>query len=307
MTANSSLEKSVPWWVRARAPWKGDLFDRTVLATGSPEEERIQTLRQAVLARYRGGKRRLSVAKALISTRSYQETEGLHPALRRAIAMDRVFREISIALLPGQLLMGTSSSGPHRVDFYGEFLRPSPQSLIQGAEAPSPLEGAEKKYVIEPEDRQLFERQIWPYWGTRSKAAHIINEMQRQYPEAWMYLRFSDCCEMWPGGALYHTIQDYASILRRGLLAIMEEIKSCIAGLDAGSPTGMSDYDRRNQYEAMLIVADGLLAYARRNAELADSLASEEPNPRRTVELREMARICRKVPAYPAESWWEAL
>jgi formate C-acetyltransferase len=50
-----------------------------------------------------------------------------------------------------------------------------------------------------------------------------------------------------------------------------------------------------------------MIEYAQRNAELADTLAQGESDPARSAELREMARVCRKVPAEPAESWWEAL
>ncbi|MBM3302208.1 MAG: pyruvate formate lyase family protein, partial [Deltaproteobacteria bacterium] len=62
-----------------------------------------------------------------------------------------------------------------------------------------------------------------------------------------------------------------------------------------------------NQYKAMIMVADGLIGYADRCAIKAEELAVEERNPDRAEELKEMARICRRVPAEPAESWWEAL
>ena len=57
----------------------------------------------------------------------------------------------------------------------------------------------------------------------------------------------------------------------------------------------------------MIIAADGMMLYASRNADHAENLAKVESDPTRAEELLEMARICRKVPAYPAETWWEAL
>ncbi len=57
----------------------------------------------------------------------------------------------------------------------------------------------------------------------------------------------------------------------------------------------------------MLITADAINIYANRCADLAEEMATKETDTSRKSELVEMARICRKVPENPAESWWEAL
>ncbi|MBI2941400.1 MAG: hypothetical protein HYY04_13280 [Chloroflexi bacterium] len=298
-----------PWWVRTGAPWTGEIFRRMILEPDDPEEMRVQAIRAGMLPRFRDGRRRLSMAKARIVTRSYQETEGMHPAIRRALAMQRVFREVPLDLVPGQLLMGTASSGPHLVDLSPEFLRIQRRSLLEGGEIASPLEGAEQRYIVAPEDRQLFEEGIWPYWRTRARFAYVVEEVRRHYPEVWQFVLHGDCFEaqILLGGALHHTIQDYASILAKGLRGIQAEIRGHRAELSFTRPTGLAEFERRDQYEAMLIAADGMIAYAERNADLAERLAAAEPDPERAAELRELARVCRKVPAEPAESWWEAL
>ena len=115
--------KIVPWWIRNKAPWSGEIFSNMILQPGDAEEQRIQAIRASMLPHYKGGKRRLSVEQALIITRSYQETEGLHPAIRRAKAMSLVFQNIPIAVLPQQLFMGAASSGPHIVDLPAQFAK----------------------------------------------------------------------------------------------------------------------------------------------------------------------------------------
>ena len=307
--ATLTTERPAPWWVRNKAPWHGDIFQHVALGPDDPGEQRVQAIREATLLRYRDGRRRLSMAKALLVTRAFQESEGQHPALRRALAMQRVFREIPIALTPGQLLMGTASSGPHIVDVSPEFVRVPTAALVSSDETYSPLDGLSNNYILEPEDREVFEREIWPYWRRHGRAAYVIEELRRHYPDAWHFLLYGDCYEgqLLIGGALHHTVQDYASVLAKGLEGIKAEIRGHIAGLDPLSPGDMGTFERRNLYEAMLLAADGMIEYARRNAELAEQLAAAEPDPQRRAELLEMARICRKVPAQPAESWWEAL
>ncbi len=307
--ASLEMTQTPPWWQRSKAPWYGQFFDEMLLRPEDPREMRIQAIREGMLPRYESGKRKLSIAQALSVTRSYRETEGLHPALRRALAMKRVFTELPVALLPGQLLMGGASSGPHIVDFNPEFLPLNPQEWQPAGSVARGLQGTEQFYVFDPEDQQIFQQEIWPYWRDHARANYFFNELSQNYPQAWAYMNEAGCARYSPliAGGLAHSLQDYRSILRKGLLGIMQEIREHIADLSPANPDSLDAFERRNIYEAMLIVADGLITYANRNADLADSLAESEPDPARAAELRRMAAICRKVPAYPAESWWEAL
>ena len=279
---NFDTEKITPWWQRSKAPWYGEFFEDMLLQPEDPREKRIQAIRDGMLPHYQDGKRKLSVAQALSITRSYKETEGLHPALRRALAMQRVFEEIPISLLPGQLLMGGASSGPHIVDFTPEYIPLTTQEWQQGVFVTKALHGADQRYVFTPEDQQVYEQEIWPYWRTHAREIYFFNELYRHYPQAWAFMHEADCARYSPliGGGLAHSLQDYLSILKVGLLGIKQEIQGHIAEpLSPADPPGMEAFERRNIYEAMLIVADGLITYANRNADLAESLADEETDP----------------------------
>ena len=65
--------------------------------------------------------------------------------------------------------------------------------------------------------------------------------------------------------------------------------------------------EKRNFWEGVVIVFEAWVRFAHRYADLCDTLAGEEKDDIRAAELREMARICRKVPEYPAETFREAL
>jgi formate C-acetyltransferase len=299
---------SIPWWEKSSVLWDGNFFQNMILPPHCPAERRIQDIRAAMLPHYQDGKRRLSIQKALIVTHSYQNSEGLHPALRRAQAMLDTFRNIPLGLLDGQLIMGSSSSGPHEVDFNPFFLPFDAASWDQG-ELKNPFEGAEKVFLIQPDDLMAINELILPYWKTHAREIAMFHELKQYNPEAWHHMLYGQTyrASTLVGGGLCHTIQDYISILKRGLLAIMQDIRNSISHLDAENPAGTSTFDRRNQYEAMLLAAQGMIDYAGRNAAYAESLAKTENNVDRQKELLQMAAICRKVPAYPAETWWEAL
>ena len=72
--------------------------------------------------------------------------------------------------------------------------------------------------------------------------------------------------------------------------------------LDATPP---ANTDRRAFYEAAIISLRAAIRYAERHAELAESLAAQDPA--HAEELLEVARICRKVPAQPAATFREAV
>ena len=57
----------------------------------------------------------------------------------------------------------------------------------------------------------------------------------------------------------------------------------------------------------MSLSLDGVVSVANRYADLCIKEISKIDDPQRKKELLEIARICRKVPEYPAESYHEAL
>lgn len=301
MSQVNSMQTLAGWWVDRKMPWHGELFDQMILDITDVQEQRIQKIRKQMLLRYENGKRRLSFHWATSVTRSYMETDGYHPAIRRALSIKRGLKEIPLGLVEGQLLMGGASCGPHYVDFNPHF--PALDFPKEGS-----CEELDRIYVYDEEELKVFQSEVLPYWTNKGRMDYLEKEMQCNYPEAWDFLVNGQCYIPTVGGPLAHTIQDYRSVLRKGIYRLIEEIQMEMNALDiADDPDFNKTLNRRSQYRAMMIVAEAIIAYADRNADYADSLAEKEVDEKRKSELLEMARICRKVPRYPAESWWEAL
>jgi len=101
-----------------------------------------------------------------------------------------------------------------------------------------------------------------------------------------------------------HTAINNEKVLRSGLLGIRDEVQQRLAALD---PLAAESVDARIFLEACRVALDGALRFAERHAELAAEMAQQQSDPQRAAELREIARVCRKVPAHPAETFHEAL
>lgn len=64
---------------------------------------------------------------------------------------------------------------------------------------------------------------------------------------------------------------------------------------------------KREFYQAVEIVADGITEFAGNYSKKCAQLAEAESHPERKAELLELAKILSRVPAEPAETFWEAL
>lgn len=100
-----------------------------------------------------------------------------------------------------------------------------------------------------------------------------------------------------------HYVPDYARILHLGMKGIREEAQARLKSLG-----NLQTEDRRRHFlEAVLLTMDALGKLARRYMTLAEDLARGEKNELRQEELKEIARILRKVPEQPAKTFREAV
>lgn len=108
-----------------------------------------------------------------------------------------------------------------------------------------------------------------------------------------------------------HNCPDHQRVLSRGLSGIIDHCQERLAFLQIDTEHPLGDCEGLDKkiafYRAVVICCKAVTAYARAFAKLAADQAAEESNPARKAELREVARICRKVPNHPAETLHEAL
>ena len=268
MLTVATWKPATPWWERAKAPWQGRIFDHAVLRPDDPGEERIQRLRAEMLSSPTGRRTvRVCMNRARLVTESYRRTEGEHPAIRRAKALYRVFAHIPIPLADEQLLVGSPASVIGGTEIEPEFSDWAEPVVLDG-ETMTDFEAAVRaisRYSISAEDLQVFKEEILPYWRERGRGNMARRELTQNHPEAYYFFEHGQTFLWRLNSALYHTIQDYRSVLERGMEGLKAEIRGYIANLDASRPRTLEEYDHRNLYEAMLIAAEGLILYSRRH------------------------------------------
>jgi pyruvate-formate lyase len=105
-------------------------------------------------------------------------------------------------------------------------------------------------------------------------------------------------------GQTGHAQLDLHSLLSRGARGSQEDIRRRAAGLDPSKPL---DQRKLRFYEAAIEALEGLCEWAAAYAAEAERQAGACPDPRRKAELLRIADVCRRVPAYPARTFHEAL
>ncbi|MDD4311829.1 MAG: glycyl radical protein, partial [Eubacteriales bacterium] len=156
------------------------------------------------------------------------------------------------------------------------------------------------RFTITEENKQIL-RDIYPYWKGRTlqdKGYAAFPERARLFYDLGIIKTEGNITS---GDA--HIAVDYGRILREGLAGYRARTLEQQEKLELSN---FEDLKKSYFYRSILIVLDAVEAFALRYAALAEEQA-KTASPERAKELLELARICRKVPMQPAESFHEAL
>ncbi len=130
----------------------------------------------------------------------------------------------------------------------------------------------------------------------KNEAKARNKEMKKWFKEAARLARLGvGTASAAPG----HLIPNYAKVLRMGMRGIVEEYEEI--------KRRKTSKEHREFIDALILSLRTARDLSLRYAAKAEELAESESNSKRKSELLEIARICRKVPWEPAETFWEAL
>lgn len=238
----------------------------------------------------------ICVERAQLITESYKETEDLPMHLRRAKAFEKILNGMTVFIQDDELVVGNQCTKPRSAPVYPEF-------SCKWLEAE--LDRLEKRtgdVFLISEDKKTVLRELFPYWDKKTSNELATSLMTPDALEAQGAGVFTVGNYYFNG--VGHISVDYAKVLTRGLNGIIADAKAEHKKTDLTNP---DDLKKMHFLDAVIISNEAVIAFARRFAVEAERLAASEKNEQRKAELLEIARICRKVPGQPAESFWEAV
>lgn len=272
--------------------------------------ERVRRMKESL----RISKYPLCVEQFRLANESLEKTAGEPMLLRRAKLHAHVLDHITIFIEEGDLLCGSGASKPFGLEMqyeYGVWTKDEVESLKS------------EIYTISPEDEEELYRLNERFAGN-SLNHNLVETMGKSLGEddrLWPFMKSGLVLPPWkdrtggsgggfamsgyglgPGFSL--VCVDYEKILTGGAKAIIEEAKECLNHLRYYEADSI---EKRNYWEGIIIVFEAWVRFANRYADLAEKMAEKETREERKKELLEMAKICRRVPYYPAENFREAL
>ncbi|SKA70293.1 (2S)-3-sulfopropanediol dehydratase [Desulfobaculum bizertense] len=285
----------------------------------SPHEQRIQDRIAGKEDRFRKNHERvfeiletienqrpiIDIERAKYFTESMRQTEGEMLVLRWAKALKNVAENITVYIDDKQLIAGRGGcQGRYGVlypELDGDFLGQAIEQLPKREKSP---------FSISEEDARVVVEEIAPYWV--GKTYH--EDLNIHLPADTHKLTYDD-----PDGLMSRFIvnetssfrsslqwvHDYEKVLKRGFGGLKKEAEEKLAALDPCSP--VDNTEKKPFLEAIVIVCEAIITWAKRHSVLAAEMAENESDPVRKKELETISEICARVPEHPARTFHEAV
>ena len=236
---------------------------------------------QRMLEGFRDEPIRLNIDRARLLTESMKGTEGQPMVLRWGKALAHILTHHPIHIEDEELLVGSAGSPGRYAVVYCELVGPGrfythPHELVPSKPG-DPI-------VITEQDVAALKGDILPYWERNAYHTATMNAL----PEETRRLmeRIFVVTPTAAGRSMLAWAHDYGKVLERGIGSIRREALERLEALD---PFDTQAYVEQQPFlEAIRLVCDAMIAFAHRYAELARSMAADEPREERRRELLEI-------------------
>jgi pyruvate formate-lyase/glycerol dehydratase family glycyl radical enzyme len=260
------------------------------MATGYTE--RIAHLRDEVLS----SQSTICIERAQCYTEIYQAHRDKPIAIRRALALDKTLREMTVFIEDGALIVGNQSSQLRAAPIFPEYAVEWIQNEIDEFEK----RPGDRFFPSAEVKRELLE--ICSFWAgatTLDKGRALMSPTLRSIHKANIIRAEGNLTS---GDA--HIAVDDRRILNEGLGAYQDRVRDALDVCDISRRDGLK---RRVFYEALLISLKALEAFIGRFAALAGEMATHEDAPGRKAELSTIGQNCSRIKHAQPQSFYQAL
>ncbi|MGI6424238.1 MAG: pyruvate formate lyase family protein [Tepidanaerobacteraceae bacterium] len=252
----------------------------------------------------------IGIEKFKIVMDTVKETTGDPVILTRAKIIANVMDRMPIFIQDDELIVGNGASMPCGLEIdpdYGIWEEDEIQALIDDG------------FEVKPEDAQQLKE-----LNERHRPVTLVDSMNhviKGNERLMAFMRSGMILPPWRekaagggggyamsglglGPGLHLLCIDYEIPIKKGLKKVIEECKESLRNLRFFKS---DSYERSVTLQSMIIALEAIIRLADRFSALATEMASKEKDPQRKKELEEIAEICKRVPAYPARNFKEAL
>jgi formate C-acetyltransferase len=254
--------------------------------------ERIARLREKVLST----KPSVCTERARFYTEVYREHEDKPVILRRALALEKTLREMTIFIDEGELIVGNQSSQHRAAPIFPEYAVDwLPEEMDELDKRPG-----DAFYITEEHKKELLEIARW--WKGKvlwDRGRALMTQELRDLQDAAIIKATGNLTS---GDG--HIAVDFPKILAEGMEGYLREIAHYHGKIRRYEQEGVR---KDHFYTALTLSVRAFRDFILRYRDLAEQLAGEEEDPQRKNELMTIADNCRIIATEPPRTFWQAL
>jgi pyruvate formate-lyase/glycerol dehydratase family glycyl radical enzyme len=255
-------------------------------------QPRVETLRWRIIE----APQEVCIERARYLTEAMRLHWDKHPLTRMSLAFEHILKNISVIIRDGEGIVGCRTS-----KLKGAPLFPENKSLWIEGDLENFDKRALQRAMITQQEKDELAAIILPFWKEKT----VEDRMQAQMPEDVLtdmdkYI-FTMMLEITYG--IGHFTMNHKRVLARGLRSVMDDAEQKMVDLSPEEKNGEKGFF----YDAVIRTCRAAISFAQRYSALALAMAATEIDRERAAELREIARVCSRVPEHPAETLHEAV
>lgn len=264
----------------------------TITRNTSQVTERIRSLREKVL----NAKPSICTERAKFYTQVYKESEDQPVILRRALALERTLKEMSIYIDDLELIVGNQSSSNRAAPIFPEYAVDwLPKEMNELDKRPG-----DAFFITDVHRKELVEIANW--WKGKvlyDKGRSMMSPELRELQDASIIKATGNLTS---GDA--HIAVNYQRILEQGLDGYVNEISRAHNIIDRSKQEGIR---KDHFYKSLAISLHAFKDFILRYCKLAEEKSNSERIRQRKHELQVIGKNCRIIAGEPPQTFYQAL
>ncbi len=258
---------------------------------------RVNFLRQKFLDRPYD----VDVERLRLVTESYKKTEGMPRKLQCAYAFENILLNTELHVYEQDLILGEIAAPAKASPIYPEF---SANWIIDEIlNSPFEERANDQFYIRNDEDRKEIV-ELCKYWQGKSIEDRVNGRLEKEQTIGSQLGEKIFQTNVYHYAGVGHLAIDYDKLMTVGYNGIIADAK---AGLEKISKMDPEYGEKRDFYQAMIIMLEAAKKYILRYADLAEAKAKEEKDEKRKAELEAMSANCHAIAGDAPTTFWQAM
>lgn len=258
---------------------------------------RVNRLRQTFLDR----PYEVDVERLRLVTEAYQKHENAPRKLQCAYAFENVLLNTSLYIYDEDLILGEIAAPAKASPIYPEF---SVNWIIDEILHSPFEERAHDQFYIRNDEERAEIVELCKWWQGRTVEDLVNSRLEEEQKKGSQLGKRIFQTNLYHYAGTGHLAIDYAKLMKQGYNGFIETAQTKLSQLSKRDP----EYaDKKEYYQATIIMLEASKKYIERYGKLAEEMAAKETDEKRKAELEAMAANCFAIAGPAPKTFWQAM